>query len=158
MPRIARITVENGCYHIITRGNQKQLVFMKPEDYEKYLTILKCYKKRYAFKLYAFCLMPNHVHLLAEINNQDMLRRTMQGLNLSYTLYFNFKYNKVGHLWQDRFRSKIIQKDNYFLRCVDYIETNPLRANLVSNLSVYLWSSYCFRLANSNILEELPNI
>jgi len=154
MPRIARVIVENGCYHVITRGNQKQPVFLDTQDYEKYLSILTKYKKRFSFQLYCFCLMPNHVHLIIEVNNQNMLQRIMQGLNLSYTLYFNFKYNKVGHLWQDRFKSKIIQKDDYFLKCIDYIEANPLRSNLVSNLNLYLWSSYRFRPTDNNILDK----
>jgi len=110
MPRSARITIQNGCYHIITRGNQKQTIFIKDEDYQKYLYFLKKYKKRYKFKLYGFCLMPNHVHLVMEVDNPDKLSKVMHGINLSYAIYFNYKYKKVEHLWQDRFISKIICK------------------------------------------------
>ena len=158
MPRIGRITVENGCYHIITRGNQKQPVFMASEDYKKYLKILTSYKKRYLFKLYAFCLMPNHVHLMLEVNEPTRLNKIMRGLNLSYTLYFNSKYNKVGHLWQDRFKSKIIQGESYLLKCVDYIETNPLRTNLTLDLNLYPWSSYRLRLIGNTMLDEISNL
>lgn len=158
MPRTARVTMENACYHIITRGNQKQLVFMETVDYKSYLSILVKYKKRYKFKLYCFCLMPNHVHLIMEVKDPALLNKIMRGLNLSYTLYFNDKYQKVGHLWQDRFKSKIIEKDAYLLECINYIETNPLRANLVSRLNEYSWSSYNFKSINNDILDNLFSI
>jgi len=154
MPRAPRITMKNACYHIITRGNQKQLVFKDSTDYHEYLSILTKYKKRYKFKLYCFCLMPNHVHLIIEVKEPIMLCKIMKCLNLSYTLYFNSKYEKVGHLWQDRFKSKIIEKDAYLLECVNYIETNPIRASLVSDLNKYTWSSYNFK-KNNDILDSL---
>ncbi len=156
MPRIHRITIKNSCYHIITRGNQKQSVFLESKDYNKYLSLLKKYKEKYQFQLYAFCLMPNHIHLLIEVTEPQTLQKTFRGLNLSYTLYFNYKYKKVGHLWQDRFKSKIIQKDEYFLECIKYIESNPIRASLTPNISDYPWSSYIFRITNNNFLNELP--
>jgi putative transposase len=158
MPRIARITAENCCYHIITRGNQRQTVFNEASDYKKYLKLLTRYKNKYKFKLYAFCLMPNHVHLLADISQPDVLNKMMRGLNLSYTLYFNFKYEKVGHLWQDRFKSKIIERDAYLLGCINYIETNPIRASLVSDMNKYPWSSYGLEVKNSNLLDKLFSI
>ncbi|MFH1354847.1 MAG: transposase [Candidatus Omnitrophota bacterium] len=154
MPRTARITVENACYHIITRGNQKQCVFGETVDYEMYLSILNKYKKRFKFKLYSFCLMPNHVHLIVEIKETFKLNKIMRGLNLSYTLYFNAKYKKVGHLWQDRFKSKIIEGNSYLLECINYIEANPVRASLVSQICGYPWSSYNFREKNY-ILDSL---
>ena len=155
MPRTARITVENGCYHIITRGNQKQSVFLEKYDYDKYLSFLMKYKKKFKFKLYCFCLMPNHVHLIIELNNPSALNRVMRGLNLSYTRYFNFKYKKVGHLWQDRFKSKIIGRDAYLLECIDYVESNPIRASLSSHINKYHWSSYRFRERNDDLVDSL---
>jgi putative transposase len=158
MPRVARVTIENACYHIITRGNQKQSVFLEPQDYEKYLYLLTKYKRRYKFKLYCFCLMPNHVHLIIEVQDPFKLNKIMKSLNLTYTLYYNSKYKKVGHLWQDRFKSKIIEKDAYLLECINYIEANPLRAFLVSDISSYRWSSYVFRVAGNNFLDSLFSI
>ncbi len=155
MPRTARITVENGCYHIITRGNQKQKVFMEHRDYEKYLDLLARYKKKYGFRLYCFCLMPNHVHLIIEVSSALALNKIMGSLNLSYTLYFNLKYGKVGHLWQDRFKSKIIEKDAYLIECMNYIEANPIRASLTSHLTEYRWSSYNLRGSTNNLLDNL---
>lgn len=154
MPRTKRITTENGCYHIITRGNQKQNVFLEKSDFEKYLFNLIKYKTRYKFKLYSFCLMPNHVHLIVEVKNPKLLSKIMHKLNLGYTLYFNSKYNKVGHLWQDRYKSKIIEKYNYLLGCANYIETNPIRSSLTSVITEYPWSSYNFRTNNSNFLDS----
>jgi len=155
MPRTARITIENACYHIITRGNQKQLVFLEPQDYEKYLYLLTKYKKRYKFKLYCFCLMPNHVHLIIEVQDPLRLNKIMRSLNLGYTLYYNSKYKKVGHLWQDRFKSRVIEKDAYLLECINYIEANPVRAALVSDITRYQWSSYTFRVPGINLLDSL---
>ena len=154
MQRTARVIVEKGYYHINTRGNQKQKVFAGNEDYQKYLKLLEKYKRRYAFKLYAFCLMPNHVHLLIKVEEGSMLQKIMQGLSLSYTLYFNIKYEKVGHLWQDRFKSKVIQTDKYFLECIAYIEANPVRKNLAPTLEAYPWSSSSLRLKNNSILDD----
>jgi putative transposase len=97
--------------------------------------------------------MPNHVHLIVEVDNPGDLNKIMRGLNLSYTLYFNLKYNKVGHLWQDRFKSKVIEKDAYLLECIKYIEANPLRASLASNINDYPWSSWNFK--EGEIIDNL---
>ncbi len=141
MPRERRIFVNNACYHIITRGNQKQNVFLDKMDYQKYLEkLVKC-KVRFGFKLYSFCLMPNHVHLLIKPLDPLDLSKIMGLLNLGYTRYFNCKYDKVGHLWQDRYKSKIIEDYSYLYECIQYIETNPLRASLINDLNTYQWSS-----------------
>jgi putative transposase len=142
MPRTARIAFPSMLYHIISRGNHQEPVFQEREDFEKYLEICKRYKERFGFKLYHWVLMDNHVHLLMETKGNSSLSKIMQGLNLTFTLWFNSKYSKVGHLWQDRFKSALIEKDNYLLECGRYIERNPLRANLVEDPKEYLWSSY----------------
>ena len=98
--------------------------------------------------------MPNHVHLIIEVEKPSMLNKIMRGLNLSYTLYFNYKYKKIGHLWQDRFKSKLIEKDTYLLECINYIENNPIRASLVSNINEYRWTSQNFKKTNNNILDN----
>lgn len=143
MPRQARLILDNVCYHILTRGNQKQIVFVDEKDNNKYMNILIKYKKRYKFKLYGWCLMNNHVHLVIE---SDKLAKLMHGINLSYALYFKRKYNVVGHFWQDRYKSFIITKDKYLINCINYIEHNPIRANIVSKPDAYLWSSYRVRI------------
>lgn len=156
MPRMARLLIRNSCYHIITRGNQKQNVFLAEEDYKRYLKVVARYIKRFKTKLYSFCLMSNHIHLLLEPEIPEKLTKLMQGLNLSYTLYFNRKYGKTGHLWQDRFISKVITKDEYLLDCISYIEANPIRANMVNHPQDYIWSSYNLRLKqNYDIITEI---
>ena len=131
MPAGPRVLLDNVCYHIITRGNQKQKVFRDALDHQEYLNRLRKYKKRYDFSLYAYCLMPNHIHMLGQIQDTSGLPHFMSSLLRSYTAYFNNKYDKVGHLWQGRFKTKIILKDRYLIDCINYIEQNAVRANLV---------------------------
>lgn len=142
MPNAKRILLENVCYHLITRGNQKQKVFMNRGDYLIYLSLLKRFKRKYKFLLYAYCLMPNHVHLVGEIENHLLLSNFMHDLNRTYTLYFNNKHGKVGHLWQGRFKNRVIAKDRYLIDCINYVEANPLRSDLVKEIPQYQWSSY----------------
>ncbi len=131
MPSGPRLLLENVCYHITARGNQRQHIFLDKHDYKAYISKLKKYKIKHGFLLYGFCLMPNHVHLVGEPKIARNMAKFMQGLHRSYTAYFNKKYKKVGHLWQDRFRSKAVVKDNYLIDCIHYIEFNPVRANMV---------------------------
>ena len=146
MPKLKRLLLENACYHITTRGNQRQTVFDEESDYKHYLMLLVRYKKRYGFKLHGYCLMPNHVHLIGEWMYPLDLSNVMHDLNRAYTSYFNFCYKKVGHLWQGRFKSRVIVKDRYLINCITYIELNPVRANIIDNPMDYLWSSYSERV------------
>ncbi len=141
MPSGPRLIVDEGCYHIMTRGNRKQKTFRADEDFHRYMGMLIKYKKKYKFRLYGYCLMPNHVHLIGEVVGKN-LSKFMHGLNRSYVIYFNKTYDKVGHLWQDRFKSKLIVKDKYLIDCINYVELNPVRAGLVESPHEYIWSSY----------------
>ncbi|MCM8799613.1 MAG: transposase [Candidatus Omnitrophica bacterium] len=145
-----RVVLDGAVYHITVRGNQKQKTFLEEVDFLNYFKILRHYKKKYRFKLYAYCLMPNHVHLILEVENSKNLSKIMQGINLSYTIYFNKKYQKVGHLWQGRYKSKIIQKDKYLIDCIEYVELNPVRSGLVENPFDYPWSSWRERFGKEN--------
>ncbi len=145
-----RIFIENACYHIYARGNQKQVVFIEKNDFEFYLKQLKHYKIKYSFHLYGYCLMPNHIHLMGRPDVPKKLSNFMQGLQRSYTAYYNKKYNKVGHLWQGKFKAKLITKDQYALDCISYIETNPVRAKLVNNPKDYIFCSYSERNFGNN--------
>ena len=140
MARKPRIQYSGAFYHIIVRGNQRQNIFLEDADRLEYLERLKRYKKKCGFVLYAFVLMSNHVHLLLE-TPKDPIARIMQMLNFTYTQYFNKKYNKVGHLFQGRYKSYLCDKDNYLLGLVRYIHKNPVRAGLVENPDEYSWSS-----------------
>ena len=150
-----RLLIRNACYHIITRGNQKQKVFFDTKDYTKYLLFLRKYKIKFNTKIYGFCLMPNHIHLLGEPQENPNLSKFMQSLSRAYTAHFNNRYNKVGHLWQSRYRSKVIVKDNYLIDCIHYIELNPVRANLVKSAGEYPWSSHQERITERKTAVKL---
>jgi len=146
MSRMQRLIINNASYHIMVRGNQKQITFIEEKDFAKYLDLLRHYKREYGFKLYGYCLMPNHVHLILEVEDGIDLSKIMQGLNQAYTLWFNKKYEKVGHLWQGRYKSMVIQKNKYMLDCLEYVELNPIRANISKSPFDYPWSSWKARL------------
>lgn len=143
MPREARLLVENGCYHITTRGIRKSETFLNDPDYEKHIEFLKKCKKRFMCKLYGWCLMPNHLHLIIFSNT---LSKAMHFLNFSYAQYFNYKYSRSGYVWQNRYKSYIVQEDKYLLNLISYVEYNPVRAKIVSNPEAYRWSSYRARV------------
>lgn len=154
MPRQARVLLDNVCYHIVTRGNEKRVVFKDTEDFEEYLKLVSRYKERYKAKIYGWCLMPNHVHMIVE---SQQLSKFMHGIGLSYAKYFRYKYNGAGHLWQDRYKSFIIQKDTYLINCVNYIEYNPVRADIVLRPEEYRWSGYKARILGekSKVLDPI---
>ncbi|MDD2752360.1 MAG: transposase [Candidatus Omnitrophica bacterium] len=152
-----RLLLENVCYHIMSRGNQRQKTFLDQQDYQEYISRLKKYKTRHGFSLYGFCLMPNHVHLIGEPKQLRSISKLMHALSLSYSIYFNKRYNKVGHLWQDRFKSKVIVKDRYLIDCIQYIEFNPVRARLVKTAQEYPWSSYQERVLSEGVNFKMIN-
>ena len=128
-------------YHIIIRGNNRQAVFLEEEDYRRYLSYLYHYKRKYCFKIFAFCLMTNHVHLLIKVYSVR-ISKIMQSLTISHTKHYHFKYRCCGHVWQGRFKSPIVSDDEYLLTTMAYIEQNPLRAKMVQRIGDYFWSSY----------------
>lgn len=154
MPRKPRLLLPNVCYHVTTRGNEKRTVFKNDGDFNTYLGILRKYKERYEFKLYGYCLMSNHVHLVVE---SDELSKVMHGINLSYAQYFRYRYKGIGHFWQDRFKSPVIQKDEYMINCISYVEYNPVRAKIVSRPESYPWSSYKSRVLGkaNGLLDQI---
>ncbi len=157
MPRVSRIFIDYACYHIASRGNQKQCIFRDNNDYVKYLSMVRRAKKKYCISIYAYCLMPNHIHILIDSACSRDISKFMHWINRGYTAYYNARYNVVGHLWQGRFLSKPIVKGRYLINCATYIETNPIRANLASDIEEYLWSSYkerCLSL-DHGIVDEM---
>ena len=144
MPRPPRISLEGLVYHIINRGNNRQDVFKDEEDFSTYLKTLKKFKERYFFKLYAYCLMSNYVHLIIEPTKPNTLSKIIQSVTLSHIRLYHAKYKSSGHLWQGRFKNAIIQTDEYLLECIKYIELNPVRANMVVKPEDYRWSSFRF--------------
>lgn len=141
MARKPRIEFKGAFYHVIVRGNQRQEIFKEKGDFLKYLEIITKYKQRYQYFLYCYVLMSNHVHLLIEIQRTP-LSKILQGINQSYTMYFNRKYNTIGHLFQGRYKAILCDKDEYLLSLLKYIHLNPLRAKIVKGLREYRWSSH----------------
>lgn len=143
MPRKARKFFDhpNKLYHIICRGNNQQKIFRYKRDYRYYLLLLKKAKQKYNFKIFAYVLMPNHIHLMIE-RGDSSLSKIMHEVNTAYASYFNKKYKRSGHLFQGRFQSIIVNKESYFWELSRYIHLNPVRADLASRPEDYPWSSY----------------
>ena len=142
MPRAARILPEVGFLHVISRGNNHRKLFFRHQDYKIYYQLLVRLKYEESVRIFHYCLMSNHVHLLVGISQKSDLSNFMKRLNLKYFYHYRKRCNYVGHLWQDRFKSKLIDKDEYFIQCGKYIELNPVRANMVNMPEDYLCSSY----------------
>lgn len=158
MPRTPRILNDNGVYHIISRGNNRQKLFLKNGDFLTYLELLGLMKKDYDFQLYHYCLMTNHVHLLIKFFAQEGLQKVMQRVNLRYAKRYRRLYKYVGHVFQDRFKSFPIEEDSYLLDCGRYIERNPIKAGMVKDLTLYPWSSYSFYAFGkmNELIDENP--
>ena len=141
MGRKPRLHIEGGLYHIIARGNNRKEIFKDKDDYSAFIERLLGLKEKTSFKLFAYCLMPNHFHLLMEVKsiNTSVI---MQRLLTSYTKYYNKKYKKIGHLFQGRCKFIICEKDSYLLELVRYIHLNPYRARLVNKPSDWIWSGH----------------
>jgi len=141
MPRIRREKSKSGYYHIMLRGNEKKAIFLKEEDMLRFLEITFKVRDEHHFYLIAYCLMDNHLHLMIKEDRED-IAGLMKRITVSYVKYFNNKYNRVGHLFQDRFKSESVNDENYALALSRYIHLNPVKAGLVAKPDDYRWSSY----------------
>ena len=141
MPRIARIIAAQNPHHITQRGNNRADVFFDDEDRAFYLEMLGNYCRRCHVEVWAYCLMTNHVHILAVPAESESLSRCIGGTNLMYTQYVNRKYQRSGRLWQNRYYSTVIDTESYLWTVARYIDQNPVKAKLVSNPGDYKWSS-----------------
>jgi len=155
MARKPRVHFPGALYHVISRGNQNQDIFLDDKDLKAFLSYLSSYKIRFPFHLYAYSLMKNHFHLLLEVEGTP-LSKLMQSLLFRYTRYFNKRYGKVGHLFQGRYKAILCDKDAYLLELVRYIHLNPIRAKVVADPEKYLWTSYLSYLGKvrDNLIEE----
>jgi REP element-mobilizing transposase RayT len=140
--RKPRLLFPGGLYHVIARGNQRQKTFWAQEDFRKYLQLLGEHLESREIRLYAYCLMPNHLHLLLEQGGEFPLSRFMHRLQSAYTQYFNRKRKKVGHLFQGRYKAILVDRDCYLLELVRYIQLNPFRAKLEEKPGQYPWTSH----------------
>ncbi len=140
MARLARVIAPGFPHHVIQRGNRRLQTFFSDSDYRAYLSFLSLYCDRYSVEVWAYCLMPNHVHLVAIPHDEQGLRQAVGETHRNYTRLVNAREGWKGHLWQGRFSSYPMD-ERYTLAAVRYIETNPVRANLVKRPGDWLWSS-----------------
>lgn len=140
MPRGPRFVFENAFYHVFNRGINKQDIFLSEDDYGFFIKKLKDLKKKYDHSVYSFCLMPNHFHISIQTRKAP-ISKIMSSLITSYSMYFNRTHNHFGSVFQNRFKSILIENNSYFLKLSQYIYLNPVKAKLVSDPLLYQYSS-----------------
>jgi REP element-mobilizing transposase RayT len=139
MARRPRVHFPGALYHVIARDNKGQRVFRREADFELYLKLLKDYKQELGFLLYAYSLMPTHVHLFLE-SGDTPLPGLMQRLQFRYRRNYNIRYKTWGHLFQGRYKAILCEKDSYLVELSVYLHLNPVRAGIVQNPKEYLWT------------------
>ena len=140
MPRVPRKKSETGIYHIIVRGINQQDIFHDDKDFRKYLEAIKQISLESNITILGYCLMNNHVHILIKENDTN-ISVFMKRLGVSYAYWYNRKYERSGHVFQDRFKSECIEDDRYLLTVIRYIHRNPIKAAIVNQPEQYQWSS-----------------
>ncbi|MDR3294971.1 MAG: transposase [Clostridiales Family XIII bacterium] len=153
MPRAQRIASSTGIFHVLLRGINRQLIFEEDKDCEQFLRHLAAVKELSRFELYAYCLMGNHVHLLLK-EGKEPLAQIIKRLGARYVFWFNAKYRRVGHLFQDRFKSEPVADDAYFLAVLRYIYQNPVKAGLCEKTKDYEWSSRRLLGTGKGLVDE----
>ena len=146
MARIARVIAPYIPHHITQRGNRRQETFFGSDDYQTYINFMAKWCSRAGVEIWAYCLMPNHVHLIAVPHSEDGLRRAIGEAHRRYTRRVNFREGWRGHLWQGRFASYPMD-ERYLIAAVRYVELNPIRARLVEKPEDYPWSSAAAHLS-----------
>lgn len=141
MARKPRIHYPGAVYHVMLRGNAKQAVFQSDEEYSRFEDILAQGMEQYELVLHAYCWMKNHVHMALQVTEQP-LSKLMQNLSQRYTHWFNKRYDRVGHLFQGRYKAILVQKDGYMTELIRYIHLNPVRAQIVKEPGQYSLSSH----------------
>jgi len=141
MPRQERVRSKSGYYHIMLRGNERKNIFLDEDDKLRFIETIKEKKKEDRFYLQAICLMDNHIHMMMSEGTEN-IAQIIKRITVSYVYYFNKKYKRIGHLFQDRYKSEAVEDDNYVLALARYIHQNPIKAGMVERLEDYKWSSY----------------
>lgn len=153
MPREARRKSSTKVYHIILRGINQQVIFEDEEDAYMFLHLLKFYKEKSGYQIYAYCLMGNHLHILIK-EGEEPLGIVMRRIGARFVYWYNSKYDRCGHLFQDRFKSEAVEDCSYLLNVLRYIHQNPLKAGLAKNVADFKWSSYSEYLNQSRIVDR----
>lgn len=142
MARLPRLSIPGYPHHVIQRGNNRQAIFLGPADYQRMLELLEEHARQHGVAIHAYVLMGDHFHLLATPGDSDGLSCMMQAVGRRYVRYFNDAHGRSGTLWEGRFRSTLIDAQEYLLPCMTYIDLNPVRAGLVPQAQDYAWSSH----------------
>jgi len=150
MPRPPRLTLAGEAHHVIQRGNNKQAIFFCDADRRLFLTELGEGLAKYDCRLHAYVLMTNHIHLLITPGRDEAIGRLMQSLGRIYVGHVNRAYQRTGTLWEGRFKSTIVDAEDYVMACYRYIEANPVRARMVADAEDYAWSSYAANALGRN--------
>ncbi len=159
MPRSARIILPSTPHHIVQRGHNRQTIFVSDDDYNYYRENLIEFKREYDCRIYAYCLMTNHVHLIVDPRKKpESLSLLMKRVAGRQTGYINKLEKRTGSLWEGRFKSSIISSKEYLPACCRYIELNPLRAGLVTDPVQYQWSSYAAKVIGKKdpVVDDHP--
>ena len=141
MPRTARASIGGICYHLLNRGNGRESVFHNPEDYDAFIALIGEANERIPMRVPAYCLMPNHFHLVVWPRHDGDMSRWMQWLMTSHVRRYHSLYGSSGHVWQGRFRAFPIQHDEHLLTAMRFVESNALRSGLVRRAEEWSWSS-----------------
>ena len=163
MPRQARKKCESRIYHVMLRGINQQLIFQDEDDSRKFLDVLREYKEVCGYELHAYCLMGNHLHLLIKEQNEP-LAQVFRRICGRYVYWYNNKYQRIGHLFQDRYKSEPVENNSYYLTVIRYIHQNPIKAGLCDKVGDYPFSSYNEyvnddknKIINTDLMFEIIN-
>ena len=140
MPRCARIKSKTQVYHIMLRGNNREKIFIDEEDKSRIIDTLGEKKKAEEYFLYAYCVMDNHIHLIIK-EGKNSIASIVKRIAASYSYYFNKKYKRIGHVFQERFKSENIEDESYLLAAIRYVHQNPIKPG-IGTIDGYKWSSY----------------
>ena len=154
MPRKSRELLDGKICHHIVQGINKEYIFKKEEDKKKYLNLLMKYYKDYEIDIICYCIMDNHIHLILHSDNINNISSFMRMVNSIYAMYYNKKYNRVGYVFRDRFKSILIMTREQLYACIKYIHMNPVKANIVKNEGEYKYSSYNDFLNKTGFLNQ----
>lgn len=156
MPRYARELSSKQTYHVMLRGNNREKIFIDEEDKQRMVDTLREKKEQEEFYLIAYCVMDNHIHIIVK-EGKASLARIVKRVGTSYAYYFNKKYRRIGHVFQDRFRSENIEDDSYLLSAIRYVHQNPLKPG-IGTIEGYKWSSYGEYIREDSTLVEVDEI
>ncbi|WIV10403.1 transposase [Proteiniborus sp. MB09-C3] len=152
MPRKARRKSKTGIYHVMLRGINRHSIFESENDKSRFISIVSEYRESEKFRVFGYCLMDNHTHLLIQ-EGEDDISTVVKRISSSYVYWYNKKYERVGHLFQERFKSECVEDESYFLAVLRYIHQNPVKAGIVKSIDKYNWSSYGCYIKEIDIID-----